>query len=81
MEGAGRDRRHDEERAYGFVTGGKEPNLALWRYQLDDDGDGTLLTEEWALRNRAFFVDLGGEEELARRAANAKESIAATLRA
>ena len=70
----------DEERAYAFVTGGTDANLALWRYQLDDDGDGTLLTEEWALRNRGFFLDLGGEDEIARRASNAKESIGATLR-
>jgi Polyketide cyclase / dehydrase and lipid transport len=70
----------DEERAFGFVTGGTEMNLALWRYQLDDDDEGTLLTEEWALRNRAFFLDLGGEDEIVRRAANARESIGATLR-
>jgi uncharacterized protein YndB with AHSA1/START domain len=70
----------EEERAFGFVTGGTEMNLALWRYQLDDDGDGTRLTEQWELRNRAFFLDMGGEDELARRASNAKESIAATLR-
>jgi hypothetical protein len=70
----------DEERAFAFVTGGREMDLARWRYQLDDDGDGTLLTEQWELRNRAFFVDLGGEEELTRRAANAQESIGATLR-
>ena len=37
----------DEERAYGFVTGGTEMNLALWRYELEDDADGgTLLTED-----------------------------------
>jgi uncharacterized protein YndB with AHSA1/START domain len=70
----------EEQRAFGFVTGGTEMNLALWRYQLDDDGDGTLLTEQWELRNRAFFLDLGGEDEIARRESNAKESIAATLR-
>ena len=39
-----------------------------------------MLTEEWQLRNRAFFVELGGEDEIARRAANAQESIGATLR-
>ncbi len=70
----------DEARAYGFVTGGTEMNLALWRYRLDDDGEGTLLTEEWTMRNTAFFLDMGGEDEVARRAANAKESIGATLR-
>jgi len=70
----------DEERVFAFVTGGTAMNLARWRYQLDDDGDGTRLTEDWELRNRAFFTDRGGEDEIARRAANAQESIGATLR-
>ena len=70
----------DEERVFAFVTGGTAMNLARWRYQLDDDGDGTRLTEDWELRNRAFFVDRGGDDEIARPAANAQESIGATLR-
>jgi uncharacterized protein YndB with AHSA1/START domain len=70
----------DEERAYSFVTGGKDLNIAQWRYQLDDDGDGTKLTEQWTLNNTQYFMDNGGEQEIARRAANAKESIGATLR-
>jgi uncharacterized protein YndB with AHSA1/START domain len=69
----------DEEVAYGFVTGGSELNLVLWRYQLEADGDGTLLTEEWTMRNPDFFREQGGEAEIAQRASNAKESIAATL--
>jgi hypothetical protein len=70
----------DEERAFAFVTGGAEMDLVLWRYQLDDDGDATLLTEQWVMRNRAFFVESGGELEVERRTANAEESIGATLR-
>jgi uncharacterized protein YndB with AHSA1/START domain len=69
----------DEERAYAFVTGGKEMDLALWRYELQPDGDGTVLVEQWTLRKPSYFLDNGGEAEIARRAANAKESIAATL--
>jgi uncharacterized protein YndB with AHSA1/START domain len=69
----------DDEAAYAFVTGGTEMDLALWRYELRPDGDGTLLTEQWTLRKPSFFLDQGGEAEIARRAANAKESIAATL--
>ena len=69
----------DEEKAYAFVTGGREMDLALWRYELQPDGDGTLLIEQWTLRKPAFFIEQGGEAEVARRAANAKESIAATL--
>ncbi|MCU1501139.1 MAG: hypothetical protein JWM12_493 [Ilumatobacteraceae bacterium] len=71
----------DEEKAYGFVTGGTDMNLALWRYELHPDGDGTTLIEHWTLRNPSFFLELGGEDEIARRTANAKESIAATLQA
>jgi uncharacterized protein YndB with AHSA1/START domain len=70
----------DEGWAFCFVTGGTTMDLARWRYVLADDDGGTLLTEEWQLRNRAYFMDLGGEDELARRASNAKESIGATLR-
>jgi uncharacterized protein YndB with AHSA1/START domain len=69
----------DEEKAYAFVTGGTEMDLALWRYELQPDGDGTLLIEQWTLRKPSFFIEQGGEAEVARRAANAKESIAATL--
>ena len=69
----------DEEKAYAFVTGGTDLNLVLWRYELQPDGDGTVLTEQWTMRKPSFFLEQGGEAELARRAANAKESIAATL--
>ena len=47
----------DEERAYAFVTGGKEMDLALWRYELQPDGDGTVLVEQWTLRKPSFFLD------------------------
>jgi len=69
----------DEPSAFAFVTGGMEYNVVLWRYELQPDGDGTLLTEQWELRNREFFIERGGEAELELRAANARESIAATL--
>jgi hypothetical protein len=69
----------EEGQAYAFVTGGSELNLVLWRYELAPDADGTLLTEQWTLRNPSFFLEQGGEAEVARRAANARESIAATL--
>jgi hypothetical protein len=69
----------DEEKAYAFVTGGRDMDLALWRYELQPDGDGTLLIEQWTLRKPSFFIEQGGDAEVTRRAANAKESIAATL--
>ena len=70
----------DEGRSYGFVTGTTEMDLALWRYELQPDGDGTVLTEQWTLRKPSFFIEQGGEAEVSRRAANAKESMAATLK-
>lgn len=70
----------DEEQAYAFVTGGAAMNLVLWRYELQPDGDGTILSEHWTMRTPSFFLEQGGEAEVARRTANAKESIAATLR-
>jgi uncharacterized protein YndB with AHSA1/START domain len=69
----------DDEKAFAFVTGGSEMNLVLWRYELQPDADGTVLTEQWTMRKPSFFLDQGGEPEIARRAANAKESMAATL--
>lgn len=69
----------DEMSAFGFVTGGAELDLVLWRYLLEPDGDGTRLTEEWTMRKPQFFLDQGGEAEVAQRTANAKESITATL--
>jgi uncharacterized protein YndB with AHSA1/START domain len=69
----------EEERSFAFVTGGTELNLAQWRYELEPDGDGTVLTESWTLTNPGFFREQGGDAELVRRASNAKESIAATL--
>jgi len=71
----------DDERAYAFVTGGTEMNIAHWRYELQPDGDGTVLVEQWTLRNPAFFLEQAdGEAQIAQRAANAKESMAATLK-
>jgi hypothetical protein len=69
----------EEGRSYAFVTGGAEFDIVMWRYELEPDADGTVLTERWQLRNRAFYDDRGGDEEISRRAANARESIAATL--
>jgi class 3 adenylate cyclase/tetratricopeptide (TPR) repeat protein len=69
----------EEERAFAFVTGGREMNLVLWRYELQPDGDGTVLSEQWTMTNPAYFLERGGEDEVARRAAHARESMAATL--
>lgn len=70
----------DEERAFGFITGGTEHNFVSWRYVLEPSGDGTRLTEEWALLNRSPIMVENGQTEVDKRAANARESLAATLR-
>jgi hypothetical protein len=69
----------EECRAYAFLTGGRELNYVHWRYQLEADGEGTRLTEQWALRNLSPIMVENGETEVQRRVANAKESIGATL--
>lgn len=70
----------EEGRSYAFVTGGLAGNYALWRYELQPDGDGTILTEQWVLRTLTPLMEQGGQPEIDSRAASARESIAATLR-
>lgn len=70
-----------EEQAFAFVTGGAALNFVHWRYQLEADGDATVLTEQWALRNLSPIMIENGDTEVAQRVANAKESIGATLAA
>ncbi|MCC6435755.1 MAG: SRPBCC family protein [Acidimicrobiales bacterium] len=69
----------EEGRSYAFVTGGLAANFALWRYELQPDGDGTLLTESWSLNKKTPNMDTGGEAAIEERVGYAKESIAATL--
>ncbi len=69
----------DEGRSYAFVTGGVALNFVFWRYVLEAEGDHTLLTEQWALRNLSPIMIENGASEVAQRVANAKESIGATL--
>ncbi len=68
----------DEERAYAFVTGGLAANYALWRYELQPDGDGTILTETWHLRTKTPNMET--QADMDARLASNQESIAATLR-
>ncbi len=69
----------EEGRSYAFVTGGTALNFVYWRYLVEPDGEGTTLTEQWALRNLSPIMIENGDEEVQRRVANAKESIGATL--
>ena len=70
----------EEHKTFAFVTGGTAMNLIHWRYDLEPSDSGTTLTESWALMNLSPLMIEHGDEEIQVRAANAKESIAATLK-
>ena len=70
----------EEHKTFAFVTGGTAMNLIHWRYDLEPSDSGTTLTESWALMNLSPLMIEHGDEEIQFRAANAKESIAATLK-
>lgn len=69
----------EEERSFAFITGGAPLNFVHWRYQLEPEGDGTRLTEQWELRNLSPIMVEHGQPEVDKRVANAKESIGVTL--
>ena len=70
----------EENNAFAFVTGGTAMNLIHWRYDLEPNDSGTILTESWALMNLSPLMIEHGDEEIQYRAANARESITATLK-
>ena len=70
----------EENKAFAFVTGGSAMNLIHWRYGIEPTDSGTTLTESWALMNLSPLMIEHGDEEIQYRAANAKESITATLK-
>ena len=70
----------EENKAFAFVTGGSAMNLIHWRYDIEPTESGTTLTESWALMNLSPLMIEHGDEEIQYRAANAKESITATLK-
>ena len=69
----------EENRSFAFVTGGTALNFVHWRYALETDDERTTLTESWALMNLSPPMIEHGETEVQARAANARESITATL--
>ena len=69
----------EENKTFAFVTGGTAMNLIHWRYDLEPSDSGTTLTESWALMNLSPLMIEHGDEEIQFRAANAKDSITATL--
>mgnify|MGYP001209702607 FL=1 len=70
----------EENQSFAFVTGGTAMNLIHWRYDLEPNDSGTILTESWALMNLSPLMIEHGDEEIQFRAANARESITATLK-
>ena len=70
----------EENEAFAFVTCGTAMNLIHWRYDIEPTDSGTTLTESWALMNLSPLMIEHGDEEIQYRAANAKESITATLK-
>ena len=70
----------EENNAFAFVTGGTAMNLIHWRYDIEPNDSGTILTESWALMNLSPLMVEHGDEEIQYRAANARESITATLK-
>ncbi|MEC7914699.1 MAG: SRPBCC family protein [Actinomycetota bacterium] len=69
----------EETQTFAFVTGGTALNFVHWRYDLEPNGEGTTLTESWALMNLSPLMVEHGDNEVQSRAANARESITATL--
>ena len=69
----------EENRSFAFVTGGTALTFVHWRYDLETDDERTTLTESWALMNLSPPMIEHGETEVQARAANARESITATL--
>lgn len=70
----------DEGRSFGFVTGGMEYNIALWRYVVEPDGNGgTTLTENYELRTLSPRMKEFGQPEIDLRRQNMISSIRATL--
>jgi hypothetical protein len=76
----------DTGREFTFVVGGADNGFARWSYTLAPAGDGTELTESWAILPTlvGYFAsnsDDGGAAQVAEREANAHEGIPATLAA
>lgn len=69
----------EEGRSFAFITGGADANYVFWQYVLEPNGEGTRLTENWELRRLTPPMEEKGEEEVAYRMANMRESIRATL--
>jgi hypothetical protein len=73
-------------REFTFVVNGAENGFARWSYTMQPAGDGTELTESWAILPAlvGYFAqnsDDGGAAQVAQREANARSGIPETLAA
>ncbi|MFN0025808.1 MAG: SRPBCC family protein [Acidimicrobiales bacterium] len=69
----------DPPRAFAFVTGGVEMNIALWRYQIEPTEGGCRLTESYELRTQPPQMLEGGQAAMDERITANVASIRATL--
>lgn len=69
----------DQDKAFAFVTGGVEMNIALWKYVLEPTDGGTRLTEHYELRNLSPQMVEGGQASVDARMDAMRSSIRATL--
>jgi hypothetical protein len=69
----------EPEKVFAFLTGGREYNIALWKYVLEPSGSGTRLTEHYELRTLPPALQEGGQPALDARMHAMRTSIKATL--
>ena len=69
----------EEGRTFAFLTGGRQYDIALWKYTVEPSGDGTKLTESYELHNLPPGLDEGGQAALDDRMNQMRTSIRATL--
>ena len=69
----------EHARSFAFVTGGREMDVALWRYELRPSAAGTVLVEQYELRNPMGDLATGGQSAIDVRMGTNRTSIRATL--
>lgn len=66
-------------RSFAFVTGGRDADIALWRYEIEPTASGSRLVESYELRNLPPLLQEGGDAAVADRMDAMRTSIRATL--
>jgi hypothetical protein len=65
--------------SFAFITGGKDANIALWRYDIEPTATGSRLVESYELRTLPPALVEGGDPAVADRMDAMRTSIRATL--